>query len=176
MSEWLKEPVSKTGRLVRVSWVRIPPSPLPPALPAFPVVIRVPVFWGELDAYGHVNNAVFFRWFEQARMEYFVRCGFLESHQRERVGAILHSTSCRFRRPVFHPDSVDIGARVIQIEDDRFTMEYAVHSVGQEQLVAEGSAVVVSYDYRANRKTAVPTPVRAAIQALESATAARLRT
>lgn len=137
------------------------------SLDGFPVVIRVPVFWGELDAYGHVNNAVYFRWFEQARMEYFARCHFLETYERDRVGAILHSTACRFRRPVFHPDTVEIGTRVTDLQDDRFTMEYAVRSLGQGELVAEGTCVVVSYDYRANGKTVVPPQVRTAIEALE---------
>lgn len=133
----------------------------------FPVVIQLPVQWGEMDAYGHVNNAVLFRYFESARMAYLERCGFVSSYDRDRIGAILHSTSCRFRRPLFCPDTVLVGTRVGAVGEDRFTMEYRVVSRAQGATVAEGDAVVVSYDYRANRKVPLPEAVRAGIAALE---------
>ena len=56
-------------------------------LAGFPVILELPVQWGEMDAYGHVNNTVFFRYFESARMEYLRKCGFAESHERDRIGA-----------------------------------------------------------------------------------------
>jgi acyl-CoA thioester hydrolase len=126
----------------------------------FPVVIRALVHWGEMDAYGHVNNTVFFRFFETARMAFLDRCGFLASYERNRVGAILHSTDCRFRRPLFHPDEVLVGARALDVRDDRFTMGYRVVSLAQQAIVAEGTAVIVAYDYAAGRKTALPEEVR----------------
>jgi acyl-CoA thioester hydrolase len=138
-----------------------------PLLAGFPVVIELPVQWGEMDAYGHVNNAVLFRYFESARMAYFERCGFLETYDRDRVGAILHSTSCRFRRPLFCPDTALVGTRVTETGDDRFTMEYRVVSRARNETAAEGTAVIVSYDYRGNRKTALPAAVRRGIALLE---------
>lgn len=133
----------------------------------YPVVVRIPVQWGEMDAYGHVNNAVFFRYFESARMEYLERCGFLESYERDRIGAILHSTSCRFRRPLFYPDTAVIGTRAAEIQDDRFTMLYEVVSLASGEQIAEGSGIVVSYDYESRRKAAIPGWVRARIRDLE---------
>lgn len=136
-------------------------------LTTYPVVVRIPVLWSDLDAYGHVNNAVLFRYFEQARMEYLARCRFIESYERDRIGAILHSTSCRFRKPIFHPDTVEVGTRVTDVAEDRFTMEYVARSTAQNEVVAEGTAVVVSYDYKERRKTGLPTQVRAEIVALQ---------
>ena len=49
----------------------------------FPIVIELPVQWGEMDAYGHVNNTVLFRYFESARMAYFERCGFIATYERD---------------------------------------------------------------------------------------------
>ena len=109
-------------------------------LAAYPVVIEIPVLWGELDAYGHVNNTVYFRYFESARMAYLERCGVLESYERERNGIILYSTECRFRSALHHPDTVLVGARTVQIEDDRFVMGYGAASISQDRVVAEGSA------------------------------------
>jgi len=139
-----------------------------PLLASFPVTIEIPVQWGDMDAYGHVNNTVFFRYFESARMAYFERCGFTKSHIDERVGAILHSTSCRFRQPLFYPDTVEVGARVSTIEVDRFSMDYAVVSLGSGTVAAEGTAIIVSFDYKEGKKTAVPALVRQRVEELEA--------
>lgn len=136
-------------------------------LERFPATIEVPVQWGDMDAYGHVNNTVYFRYFESARIEYLDRCGFLESYDSRGVGAILHSTSCRFRRALTYPDTVLVGGRAVEVGEDRFVMEYRVVSIGQEAVVAEGDGVVVSFDYREGTKTALPEEVRRRIEALE---------
>lgn len=136
-------------------------------LEGFPVVVRVPVHWGEMDAFGHVNNIVYFRYFETARIHYLERCGFMASYESDRIGAILHSTSCRFRRPLHFPDTVLTGARVAELEDDRFTMTYLAVSLEQEAIAAEGTGLIVSYDYTGRAKTSLPEDVRARILELE---------
>lgn len=139
------------------------------------MVIGIPVQWGEMDAYGHVNNSVFFRYFESARMEYLDRCGLLETYDSENVGAILRSTECVFRRPLRHPDTVLVGARSVHTEEDRFTMAYLAVSEAHSEVVAEGSAVVVSFDYAQRKKTALPRAVRAKIVELEQLAATDTR-
>lgn len=136
-------------------------------LAGFPIVLELPVQWGEMDAYGHVNNTVFFRYFESARMEYLRKCGFAESHERDRIGAILHSTTARFRQPLFFPDRVQIGASATEVKDDRFTMSYTVVSLTRSVVVAEGTGVIVSFDYAAGRKTWLPAAVFSGIQSIE---------
>ncbi len=138
-----------------------------PHLAEYPVVVRLPVQWGEMDAYGHVNNAVFFRYFETARIAYLERCGFVESYDRERVGAILHSTQCRYWRPLFYPDTVSVGARAEAVEEDRFSMRYRIVSDAQAEVAADGAGLIVSFDYRARRKTPLPPRVRELIAELE---------
>jgi acyl-CoA thioester hydrolase len=137
-------------------------------LDGFPVVVRAMVHWGEMDAYGHLNNTVFFRYFETARMAYLDRVGFLATYERDRIGAILASTECRFRAPLFYPDDVLIGARVLDVGADRFTMAYRVVSVGQDRVAGDGAGVIVAYDYKAGRKTELPGEVREGIQRLEN--------
>jgi len=136
-------------------------------LAGYPAVVRIPVQWGEMDAYGHVNNAVFFRYFESARILYLDLCGFIESYDRDKVGAILHSTGCRFRRSLFYPDTALVGARAIAVNEDRFTMAYEMVSKEQNAVVAEGDGVVVSFDYTDRRIVAIPGRVREAIEKLE---------
>lgn len=140
-----------------------------PLLVAYPVSIAIPVQWGELDAYGHINNTVFFRWFESARIEYLDRCGMVETMERDKIGAILHSTSCRFRQPVFFPDTIEVGGRAGSVDEDRFTMEYLVVSREHNAVVGQGTGVIVCYDYSARAKAPIPDEVRRRIAALEEA-------
>ena len=133
------------------------------------VRLALPVQWGEMDAYGHVNNVVYFRWFESARMSYFARIGWPEIERETGVGPILHSTQARFRAPLHWPDEVEVGVSVADVQDDRFTMRYAVTSRSLGRLVAEGSGLVVAYDYRAGAKARLPEAVRARIAELEAA-------
>lgn len=136
-------------------------------LQGYPVTLEIPVAWGEMDALGHVNNAVYFRWFESARMVYFERTGWMELAARTGVGPILHSTAARYRSPVTHPDTVHVGVRARQLAADRFLTEYLVWSSAQQVVVAEGNGTVVAFDYREQRKTALPEPVRQAILGLD---------
>ena len=137
-------------------------------LAGYPVVIETPVAWGEMDSLGHVNNIVYFRYFESARMAYFGEVGFWSHMEETGVGPILASTQCRFRLPLEYPDTVSIGARSKDIGDDRFVMEYIVVSHRHRQVAAEGSGLIVVYDYRAKRKAPLPDEIRKRIQQLES--------
>lgn len=138
------------------------------ALHGFAVVIEVPVAWGEMDAFAHVNNIVYFRWFESARIAYFDRVGFREPQENDGIGPILASTQCRFRRPLSYPDTVLVGARVTELGADRFTMEYRVVSRSAEALAAEGNGIVVAYDYQAAAKAALPAAVVERIREIDA--------
>src|SRR5437762_1470927 len=87
----------------------------------YPVVIELPVVWGEMDSYRHVNNVVYFRYFENARLEYFRRLDWFEYERQTGIGPILAATQARFRKPLTYPDTIAVTARVSKIEADRFT-------------------------------------------------------
>ena len=80
---------------------------------------------------------------------------------------VLHSTSCRFRRPIFYPDTILVGTRASELLEDRFTAEYLAVSKDHGAVLSEGSGVIVSYDYEAGRKAPIPEAVRALIVELE---------
>jgi acyl-CoA thioester hydrolase len=146
-----------------------PEEPLEQLRSRFRIVIELPIAWADMDYFRHVNNTVFFRYFESARIAYLERIGFADEQAEPGVGPILHSTHCRFRLPLTYPDRVLVGARATGISDDRFTMEYAVFSQQLGRIAADGGGVVVSYDYAAATKTALPAVVRAAIVEMEGA-------
>jgi acyl-CoA thioester hydrolase len=133
----------------------------------YPVVMETPVAWGEMDAFGHVNNIVYFRYFETARIAYFEKLDVPEFLGRDPIGPILAETTCRFRAALSYPDTVSIGARVASIGEDRFVMRYVVFSHRLGRLAAEGEGTLVCYDYRANRKAAVPENLKQRIAELE---------
>ena len=134
----------------------------------FPVVVEWPVAWADMDYFRHANHAVFFTWFEGARIAYLDRIDFRELTDERQVGPILASTHARYRRPVIYPDTVVVGARVVEVGDDRFAQEYRLVSRAQGQVAAEGGGTLVSYDYAAARKAPLPGQVREAIRRLEA--------
>ena len=138
-----------------------------PALAACPVVVEIPVAWGEMDAFQHVNNVAYFRYFETARIAYFEQIALLELRESTGIGPILASTRCRYRLPLTYPDTLDVGARVADLGSDRFTMHYTVVSRRHGRAAAEGDGVLVAYDYRSGSKTIIPPVLRERILALE---------
>ncbi|MFH0917061.1 MAG: thioesterase family protein [bacterium] len=137
-------------------------------LSAYPVVMDFVVRWGEMDALGHVNNTVFLQYFETARMTYLQRMGIevlgLGSGEH---AVILAANSCRYRVPVTYPDTLSVGTRVSALGKDRVIMEHAAVSQKLGRVVAEGDALVVSYDYVTGRPTPFRADYRTAIITLE---------
>ena len=142
-------------------------SPLPAELDDFPVAIELPVQWGDQDAFGHVNNTVYFRWYESARIAYLERLGIADKNSPSGLGPILAAIGCDYRRQLKYPDRVLVAARIIRIGRTSLTMEHKVWSLAQQAVVADGHSTVVAFDYEANAPRAVPAPMRAAIEQLE---------
>ncbi|NPU83872.1 MAG: acyl-CoA thioesterase [Syntrophaceae bacterium] len=136
-------------------------------LKGYPVSLEVPIAWGEMDAMGHVNNIVYFRYFESARIAYFEKMGLIDYMKETGIGPILATTSCRFRIPLTYPDSVLIGAKVVSVEDDRFVMNYIVVSKKHRKPAAEGEGVIVAFDYRGGKKVPVPEVLKQKVLEIE---------
>jgi acyl-CoA thioester hydrolase len=139
-----------------------------PELAAFPIVVEQDVVWGDMDSYAHVNNVVYFRYFESARIAYFERIGWMKSKDELGLGPIAASTQARFRKPLSYPDHIWIGARLQEMKEDRLTIEHKIVSAKWNAVATEGNVVVVSFDYRSGSKVPIPDAIRAAILELES--------
>src|SRR5204862_2570874 len=95
----------------------------------WPVTFSVEVVWAEMDAFGHVNNTVYLRWFESARIHYFEKLGLAtDAGHQAPAWPILAHTSIDYRSPVVYPDAIDIAARVTKLGTTSFTMAYRAHS------------------------------------------------
>ncbi len=139
-----------------------------PLLAGFPVAVELAVAWGDMDAYRHVNNVVYFRYFENARLEYFRRLDWFEYERQTGVGPILAATQARFRKALTYPDTIWVTARVSSIESDRFHLEHLIVSRRLGAVAAEGKGTVVTYHHGAGHKVALPEELRRRIEALEA--------
>ena len=138
-----------------------------PDLAEFPVTIRWPVQWGDQDAFLHVNNTIYFRWFETVRIVYLEEVGLQALMEREQVGPILAAISCQYRKPVTYPDAVHIGARVTRLGRSSITMDHRIYSQSQQTIVAHGDSTLVVFDYKVQKSQPIPPEIRRAIEQLE---------
>lgn len=139
-----------------------------PGLEGFPIIVSIDVAWGDMDSFAHVNNVVYFRYFEHARVEYVTRVGWFDLMKATGLGPIVSSTQARYRKPLTYPDRIEVGARIITMEADRVTFEHRLVSPRWPgEVAAEGQAVVVSFDYRQGKKAPLPEELRQRIDRLE---------
>ena len=134
----------------------------------FPVTIELPVVWGDMDSFCHVNNSVYFRYFESAHIAYFEKIEFTKLKENIGVGPILAKTGCRFKKALSYPDNVQVGARSSDIEEDRFLINYRVVSQKLNAVAAEGEGMFVCFDYRKNKKASLPAEIVENIKRIEN--------
>jgi acyl-CoA thioester hydrolase len=139
-------------------------------LAGYPVVLTWPVQWGDQDAFQHVNNTVYFRWFESARIRYGELIGLDDLMKTQKIGPILATITCDYRLPITYPDTVLIGARISRIGRSSLTMDHILLSEAAGSVAAEGTSTLVIYDYNTARSHPVPAPLREAIAKLEGRT------
>jgi len=136
-------------------------------LPRWPVTVELPVLWGDMDSFNHVNNVVYLRWFESARIAYFERAGILAGMPE--VGPIQARGTIDYRLPLRYPDRVLVSATVTRLGNTSFTMGLRARSHANDRAIAaEGEAVIVMVDYRNNRKVPLGDDLRKSIEKLES--------
>jgi acyl-CoA thioester hydrolase len=135
---------------------------------AYPITIAFDVLWGDMDAFGHVNNARYFTWFESCRTVYFLRLG-LRMDQPSPLGPIVASVSCDYLAPVVYPASLVAGVRVTKIGNTSFSMDYGLWKKDMpDPLLARGTSVVVLFDYVAQKKVRLPNEMRDEIAKIEA--------
>lgn len=129
----------------------------------FAVIYQQSVAWGDMDAFAHVNNVMYYRYIESARIKYFNQLNLLSYP----VNTVVSSSQCRYLKPVFYPDTLYIGAKIVELRNSAFRMEYQLFSENQNAVVALAEAVVVFVDKAEGKKTQIPSDVKAAIIQLE---------
>eukprot|EP00466_Bigelowiella_natans_P013607 jgi/Bigna1/63917/fgenesh1_kg.63_\ len=134
----------------------------------WPVQIKAPVQWGDQDAYMHVNNCQFYRWWESAHIAYLQSIGImLKGNAKDENGAIIARSECNFLKPVSFPDTVTVCCRATKLGNTSLSVEYLLlNKMGES--CATGSAILVLFDYIAEAKYNINDELRAKVVDLEN--------
>jgi acyl-CoA thioester hydrolase len=119
----------------------------------FSFVWSQPVVLRDLDAFGHVNNAVYLTYVENGRVDYFRAV--LGIERPEDLHNIMASVTLNYRSPVSYGESVHVGVRTERIGDKSLTLYYELRA-DDDRLVADATTVQVAFDYAEGRAVPVP--------------------
>lgn len=128
----------------------------------FPLVVPVTVRFRDCDSLGHVNNAVYFTYLEEARFRWFRDVfgeGGFEKHP-----IILAEAKCSFRAAATHGETLEVGIRVERIGRSSFAHRYRIEAAADRRLIAEGESVGVGFDYATKGSRELGAEFRAAIE------------
>ena len=127
--------------------------------------LAIPTRWMDNDAYGHVNNVVYYSYFDTAVNEHLIRAGGLDIERDPVVGYVVE-TSCRFVKSLAFPEVVDAGLRVMRIGNASVEYDIGLFRRGDEDAAARGRFVHVWVERSTQRPVRVPEKVRAALAPL----------
>jgi acyl-CoA thioester hydrolase len=128
---------------------------------------RITTRWMDNDAYGHVNNVVYYSWFDTVVNEYLVRQGVLDVAAGEVIGLVVE-TQCHYFSELAFPQPVDLGLRIGRLGTSSVRYEIGVFAEGEHAASAQGHFVHVYVDRAARRPTTLPAPLRAALERIQA--------
>lgn len=133
---------------------------VPQPLAGYPFVHWEEVHFRDLDALGHMNNAVYAGHLESARIAYYLD---LTGQPVTELGLILAEMTISYKAPAYFGDKLAVGVRISSIGTKSFVMEYATVRAGDEALIATARTVLVCYDYRQGKTVPVSEALREAV-------------
>jgi acyl-CoA thioester hydrolase len=136
---------------------------MPPA--DYPHQLAIPTRWHDNDVYGHVNNVVYYAYFDTVINEFLIREGGLDIHDGGVIGLCVES-HCTFRAPLAFPETVTAGLRVGKLGGSSVRYEIGLFGEGAAEPAAEGWFVHVFVDRERRRAVEIPPPLRAALERL----------
>ena len=141
----------------------LPRESRPEALAHYAVIYIQAIHWGEMDAFNHLNNVVYYRYAESARIAYLQKIGAFDGSV-----TILAQSSCQYLRPVVYPDTLLIGVRCQRLGNTSIVIEYRYYSLAQQAVVATADAVLVRFASDGKQKMPWTTAEREQLFALEA--------
>lgn len=118
----------------------------------------------DIDMLGHVNNAVYFTYLEEARMKYFVTLGYEAKEFQEKCPVILAHAECDYKSPAYLHEILDIHMNVIEIKNASFVIEYEIKDQKTQRLVAKAKTILVTFDYETQKVIPIPTNLKEKIK------------
>lgn len=129
----------------------------------FNLLVPITVRWGDMDAYGHVNNATFSTYFETARMKFFEAVDVFKYKEGERHAPAIVSATINYRQQVLYPAELEAGIRCVKVGTKSFTLEHHLFRAGTDEVVADGTTVIAWVDYAVGKAVALPEALKEAL-------------
>jgi acyl-CoA thioester hydrolase len=121
----------------------------------FAVFRQIPTRWMDNDAYGHVNNVIYYSWFDTAVNAFLVDTGLLDIQHGRMIGLVVE-TGCRYHRSVAFPEIVDVGVRIARLGTSSVRWEVGIFTANDDRVAAQGFFVHVYVDRESRRPVALP--------------------
>jgi acyl-CoA thioester hydrolase len=119
--------------------------------------------WSDNDIYGHVNNVVYYSYFDTAANRYLIEEGGLDINDGKIVGFVVNS-GCEYHAPISYPELIEAGVRVDRLGNSSVQYGIAIFKAGEDEAVAHGHFVHVFVDRAANKSISIPAPLKEALQ------------
>jgi acyl-CoA thioester hydrolase len=129
--------------------------------------IMVPVRFSDMDSLGHANNAVYLSYFEEARVHYFQQLFDLPTHDPTSLGFIVLEIRCTYKRPAYYGESLKVFTKISWMKNKSMEMQYLAIGAEDGRIVAEGSSILVAYDYSNKQTVTIAENVRSKISEFE---------
>ena len=129
----------------------------------FKIWRRLTTRWADNDAYGHVNNTVFYQWFDSAVNAWLVEQGMLDIERGDPIGLVV-STRCSYFAPVAFPQDVEVGLAVAQLGRSSIRYRIGVFGAGEQCAAAQGEFVHVVVDRSTRKPVAIPAEWRTKLE------------
>ncbi|HYD75743.1 thioesterase family protein [Ramlibacter sp.] len=142
------------------------PKPQPDPRSAYKAFRTISTRWMDNDVYGHVNNVVYYSWFDTAVNAHLIERGVLDIHQGTTIGLVIE-TQCNYFAPLAFPQAVDAGIRVARLGTSSVRYEVGLFAAGEPLTAAKGHFVHVYVDRASRRPVPLPAALRAELEALQ---------
>lgn len=139
--------------------------PEPPGRGDYGVLYPITTRWEDNDIYGHVNNVVYYSYFDTAANQYLIEQGGLDPQDGSVVGFVVNS-GCEYHAPISHPDTIEAGVRVDRLGNSSVQYGIGIFRQGRETACAHGHFVHVFVDRASNRSVPIPERLRQALEKL----------
>ena len=133
----------------------------------YPHFLEIPTRWMDNDAYQHVNNVVYYSFFDTAVNRFLIDRGVLDIHADKIVGLVV-DTGCSYFSSIAFPDTVHVGVRVAKLGNSSVRYELALYRNDEERPAAAGHFVHVYVERESNRSVPIPDAVRAVLSTITS--------
>ncbi|MFN7445589.1 MAG: acyl-CoA thioesterase [Curvibacter sp.] len=138
---------------------------VPEARGAYAAFRTISTRWMDNDIYGHVNNVVYYSWFDTAVNAWLIERGVLDVHDGQTIGLVIE-TQCNYFASLSFPQTIEAGIRVARLGNSSVRYEVGLYAQGEEWAAAQGHFVHVYVDRKTRRPVAVPATLRAALETL----------